>query len=391
MVRIFRFILFAMLLCVALSGTAFADEEVTIVGPEEIYAREQIELIFWVHDPEVTKITGEILVDMDHVKLKAIFSVDSSLWKTGVDMYGHVFERQREGDGQAEPVCKLWMQIESVEDGTPIWVTMKNVVLWKGDTAIAIGDVHWERNVLPVVSDDSYLSSLVISDGALSPEFSPYQQQYTATVPHNVGQVQVTAVTSHEGAKVKIDSPELEFGKPTDVTVTVTAEDGSERVYTISVTREDAPDRIPNNNCDLQSIEVADYRLSPTFLPENTAYVLWLPYETTQVEITAIPADDRASVTIVGNQGFKAGQDNLIYVTCTAEDGSQKVYQIIAKRAEAYVPAPTDITESASVTTGNGVVYSAAPEVPTWVYIVVAVAAVTGCAAVGILIADRKK
>jgi hypothetical protein len=51
---------------------------------------------------------------------------------------------------------------------------------------------------------------------------------------------------------------------------------------------------------------------------------------------------------VEGGENLVAGADNEIKVICTAEDGTQKVYTIIAKRAAAHgsteptEPAPTD-------------------------------------------------
>jgi len=137
--------------------------------------------------------------------------------------------------------------------------------------------------------------------------------------------------------------------------------------------------------------------ISPVFEPRVTEYVLWLPYEVTSVEVVGIPKDDRAAVTVEGNSRLRAGRDNPITVTCTAEDGSEKVYTIVAKRAEEYVPVTTQITAATDEPAGGGETLPQTDaqeknvDIPSWSYIVVAVAGITGSAAVGILISERKK
>lgn len=381
--RILQGVLLVLLLCLSLAFTVCAEQTPAFVGPEEVYAREVFEVALWIDQPGVTKITGLIVTDQEHLELQAILSADPGVWRTGADTAGHIFECLNPAGAQKQPVFRVRLRVRSVEEGTKIWVAMKNVVLWVGDTPVEIGDIYWEQKVAHIVSDDNYLTSLRLSDCALSPAFSPYRQNYTATVSHEVGQVMVEAQTSNPAAVVQVDSPMLEQGKTTAVTVTVTAEDGSERVYIIAVTRENSPDRIPSSNCDLESLEVTGFQISPGFAPEITDYVLWLPYETTKVEVTAQPADSRATVSISGNKGFRAGQDNPIYVICTAEDGTQKQYIITAKRAQPHVE---QVSQPA-----DGGVYTDDNQVPVWVYIVVAVVAAAGCTAVGILIGDRKK
>ena len=388
--RIIRVGAILLLLWLVITVPAYADEGIHIVCPETVHPREIFDVQLWVDREDVTKVTFELDYDREHLQLQHLSPYDETAWKLVPVMQGHAYERIKPSQAPQQATFRIRFLLKTADAGAVFWVRLKNVVLWVGDTQYPMGDMYWEETVAHVVSDDNYLSALQLSDCVLSPEFSPYQQNYSATVSHHVAQVSVAATPNNVGAVVQVDAPELEYGKTTNVTVTVTAEDGSVRIYTIAVTREDAPDRIPGSNCDLESLVVTDYRLSPVFQPEVTEYVLWLPYETASLEIIATPADGRAAVSIVGNKGLKAGQDNPVLVTCTAEDGTQKCYTILAKRAEPYVPTPTQAGEN-PIPAGDGAVYTAAENVPVWVYVVVAVAAVTGCAAVGILVADRKK
>ena len=382
---------FVLLLCFLLAVTVGAEGCPEITGPEALYPRDSFEIELRIDRGDVNKITFELDCDPAHLQLLAMWAEDETQWKSEANMQGHTFVRVSPGTDDSQVVFRAKLRLKTVDAGTQIRIVLKNVVLWMEDSSEPVSDIVWERTVSQIVSDDNALVSLQLSDCVLSPGFSPEQLHYTATVSHHVAQVFVNATTRDDGASIQVDSPALEYGKTSDVTVTVTAEDGSVRVYTVAVTREDAPDRIPSNNCDLQKLEITDYKLSPEFAPGVTDYVLWLPYETTKVEISAEPADSKATVTIVDNKGFKAGEDNPIYVTCTAEDGTQKIYIITAKRAEPYVPEPSETMTVDTVAATVGTVYTAAPDVPVWVYVVVAVAAVTGCAAVGILITDRKK
>ena len=389
--RILHIVLVLLVILLLSAVTVCAEEDVEIVGPETVYAREVFELVLWIDRADVTKITFAADFDREYMEMQALWPVDDSAWQSVPAMVGDAYQCLKPGTEGKQAVFQVRLRLKTVDAGTKVRFYLNNVVVWVGDTQYPVGDLVWERTVADIVSDDNYLSEMRITDGVLAPAFSPSQQNYTATVSHHVAQVGVTAIPRDDGASVEVVSPELEYGRTTDVTVTVTAEDGSVRVYTISVTREDAPDRIPSSNCDLGSLEVTDYKISPEFSPNVTDYVLWLPYETTNVEIIATPVDPLATVSVVGNKGFKAGQDNPIYVTCTAEDGTQKHYIITAKRAELYVPPTTETATTGVTAVTEGQIYTVAQDVPVWVYVVVAVAAVTGCAAVGILITDRKK
>lgn len=385
--RTWRIFLCTVLLGLALSVTAYADDSASFVGPENIYPREVFELQVLVDGADVTRITFELGIDLAEFEVQSMWAEDPSVWQVGTDMRGYYAQRIKPGSPGEQVAITFQIRLRSVPEGDHVRLAFQNIVLWYGESSKPLGDFNWDREVARVVSDDDYLVSLSISDAALSPVFSPSVQSYTATVAHHVGQVRVQATARDANATVIVDSPELAYGIPTAVTVTVTAANGSQRVYTIMVTREDAPDRIPSNNCDLESLEVKGFPLSPLFDPQITDYVIWLPYEVTSLEITAAAADQRATVTVAGNKGFKAGQDNPIYVTCTAEDGTQKIYVVTAKRAQQHIPEAS----SGAMMPSQGVVSTTGGEAPVWVYIVLAVAAVTGSVAVGILIKDRKK
>ena len=107
-------------------------------------------------------------------------------------------------------------------------------------------------------SSNASLSSLVISAGTLSPEFSSDTKDYTATVDYSCSSLAVTANPSDSKASVTsvTGNDSLEVGDNT-VSVVVTAEDGSTDTYNIVVTRraEDDPDNSDKQQ-DLKKFDV---------------------------------------------------------------------------------------------------------------------------------------
>jgi hypothetical protein len=89
-------------------------------------------------------------------------------------------------------------------------------------------------------SSDAALAGLTVSTGTLSPDFTPDTISYTVTVPNTAASITVNATAAHPkaavggGAGVK---KALEVGA-NPITVTVTAEDGTVKVYTVTVTRQ---------------------------------------------------------------------------------------------------------------------------------------------------------
>jgi endo-1,4-beta-xylanase len=167
---------------------------------------------------------------------------------------------------------------------------------------------------------------------------------------------------------------------------------------------------VPSSNNNLASIKVQGYVLSPVFDTKVTEYVVWLPYETESVSVTATPADYKASVRIEGGKELIAGADNEIKVICAAEDGTEKVYTVIAKRAAAHgsteptVPETTEAPETTVPETSKAPETTQAPEttapaapsepgnaggIQTWVLIVACVAFLVLGAVAGIIV-DKK-
>lgn len=95
-----------------------------------------------------------------------------------------------------------------------------------------------------------------------------------------------------------------------------------------------------SSNNALRELLAEGYALTPGFGADVTEYELLLPYETEQIKVIAMAEDSNATVEIIGGDSLVAGVDNEIQVICTAEDGSQKIYTIIAHRAVEPPAAP---------------------------------------------------
>lgn len=378
----------------------FASEpRAELFGPDAICAQDYFSLPIKVDAAEITSFAFTLTYDTEDLIFLG-FGYDEALWQCKPDRDRFTFTTDTAVSGEDMP--ELRFQLREVPVGTPFWVTFESVTICIDDVERQLSALRWEQTASRMISSENHLSGLKISDAALSPEFSPYQQSYTAKVSYHIAAIEVMATAMDPYAQIQISNPELKPNAETNVTVTVMAEDGSERVYTIAVTREDDPNRPLSSACELSDITVEGFMLSPEFKPGVSEYVLWLPYEVSSVEISATAKDQRATVTVEGNTRLKAGQDNPIRITCRAEDGTAKVYTIIAKRAEEYVPVTS---EASTATLGTAATDAfTVPniqdnqqgsdvdvQIPSWAYVVIGVAAVTGAAAIGILVSERKK
>lgn len=95
-----------------------------------------------------------------------------------------------------------------------------------------------------VESSNANLSSLAAEGYVLSPAFSPDVTQYYVWLPYETETLVLTAGAEDTKADYEIDSfDQLLPGKGTDISVTVTAEDGSQKVYTVTAVRAPSHDQ----------------------------------------------------------------------------------------------------------------------------------------------------
>lgn len=195
-------------------------------------------------------------------------------------------------------------------------------------------------------SNNANLSGLSVGSGTLSPVFDPNNTSYKVTVDNNVSNLDINALTSDPKSKVTISgNKNLSVGK-NNVLVEVTAEDGSKKVYTIEVTKK-APASSnqgtttkPSNNTPKKSSNANLKSISGIpgldFDPDKTTYDVVVPFETTDLNISASAASSKAKVNISNSslKNMEIGKTNTVSIAVTAEDGSMKVYTINIKRSE---------------------------------------------------------
>ena len=346
----------AILLCVTLFAvTASAvSANATLTGPGTVRAGDTITLTLNLNGSGLYSASGALSYNSSQLTLVSTAQKIGNGW--AVEFNGNNFVAI--DNNLANPIKSntalftvTFKVNSSVAVGTKITVSYTDVTATDGNADANVGTVSYSATVAAPASKDNSLKSLSVSNATISPAFNTNTTSYTAEVPFDVSKLNVSAAANDGKAKVSINSPNLKPGGTTNVTVTVTAENGSTKTYTIAVKRAQDPNYVASSNNDLSGITVNGFLLSPVFSANNTSYVIWLPYETDSVSVSGTAADSKAEVAVEGGTGLIAGADNEIKVICTAEDGTQKVYTVIAKRAAAHdgstepTDPPTEPTE----------------------------------------------
>lgn len=194
------------------------------------------------------------------------------------------------------------------------------------------------------------LYSLNASVGTFDTAFDKDVTVYTLTVPYDTKEVILSG--SLEDILSTVDGLfkyELTEDKTTAI-ITVTAEDGSTKVYTVYIVKEKPP-VVPtpvvyyySSNNYLKTLEAKGYEIK--FDRDILEYELNVNNDVKSLDITAIAEDSRSRVEITGNENFKTGK-NTVIISVKAENGDVREYKLIVNRKSATTSA-TEEEESGS-------------------------------------------
>ena len=162
-------------------------------------------------------------------------------------------------------------------------------------------------------------------DYDLNPTFNKIISSYTVNVPYEVDKIALEASAEHELTTISgLGEKNLSTGT-NKFSITTLAEDGSTQIYNVSVIRAKSSD------ASLKELDVLEASIDPKFDKDITEYSLDVAPGVSSLNINAVPNNSSATVKIVGNSGFKVGE-NIVQIIVTAEDGSTKTYTLKVNR-----------------------------------------------------------
>lgn len=178
----------------------------------------------------------------------------------------------------------------------------------------------------PKKSDDKALKSLSIEGVEIDPAFDPEITDYSVTF-QDADKLDIKAEPSSDKATVEITGNEELKDGDNVIKITVTAEDGTTRLYSITATKQSA------NAATLSTLKVAGYTLNPTFSPDVKEYKLTiLDSNVNKIDIIAKTNLENAKVEVLGNTDLKDGE-NIIQIKVTSPDESTtETYKIVATK-----------------------------------------------------------
>lgn len=175
-------------------------------------------------------------------------------------------------------------------------------------------------------SNNTNLKLLSIEGVELTPAFSANITEYSAKLTNYKEQsLKINAEAEDSKSTVKIEgNEEIKIGENV-ISVTVTAEDGTTKVYKITMTSEE------KEGLGLSSLVIKGVELK-NFSPSKFNYEIEFK-ELDQLEIEAIANEEGATVEIVGNENLTELGEHIITIIVTSADGEQiATYTITANK-----------------------------------------------------------
>lgn len=204
-------------------------------------------------------------------------------------------------------------------------------------------------------STNKLLKELKVEGYELSPKFDPQTTKYSLTLKEASeteeaeDSLEITAIPEDEKAKVDITGNEDFKVGNNIVKITVTAEDGTARIYSITVSKTNEESVV--DSLKLSKLEIPNATLQPSFDPEVTNYVITIedPSTITAEFIVAAAEDKNINITKSETTPDENGEK---IITIMLEDKDSKktgIYQITVKKPVINQSTPT-ITSSSDNT-----------------------------------------
>ena len=247
----------------------------------------------------------------------------------------------------------------SIDLGEAGTTTPVNVVVSESGTNSRTYTVLFRKASL---TGNNSLRSLSISPGSLEPEFNANTLSYEVSVASSVNSIRVTPTLADPAATITVNGqttssgqaqtiPLRDSGLTTILTITVTAQNGSQKPYFITVNR-----TAQSSDNNLERLMVTPGSLDPSFVSGTLAYTVEVATGITSVEVSATKSDPNAVISgSLPNQGRATilldgpGTSKTVSITVTAPNGNRKTYTVIVTRL-----APSTDSNLSSLTVSSG-------------------------------------
>ncbi|MBK8801869.1 MAG: cadherin-like beta sandwich domain-containing protein [Fibrobacteres bacterium] len=275
-------------------------------------------------------LAADVYADSTAISIRGRYSAESRLMgpsvrvlKNGVEDRDHFVVEQRAQPGASASIWDLdsdgGVKVKALGSASPGMYTLE-VVMEDGkmsDTSRVSFSVLARAKVdpvepNPVVAHDTLLTQLIVSEGSLSPSFSPTKRGYADTLENSVRSVVIQGVPADSTDEVfvsigasfmKADGTPilLAEGMVTTVTLRVKNVNGGTCDYVIGLYRKPRP---VAHDTTLKSLVVSSGALFPGFSPTIFRYVDTVDNAVGSVTVVGVPADSTDTVFVSSGGAF---------------------------------------------------------------------------------------
>lgn len=166
------------------------------------------------------------------------------------------------------------------------------------------------------------LSYLRVNGYEIYPEFNKNTLNYDLVIPEDVTSVEIDTEPEVEGAIVRISGNTKLNKNENTISITVTAINGTSKVYKINVIKE------PEVNLKLESLQIEGTDLNPIFNSDTYYYTSSIENtELKDLNVIAKANDEEASIEIIGNKDIADGENNINIILNNNDETT--IYQVI--------------------------------------------------------------
>jgi len=209
--------------------------------------------------------------------------------------------------------------------------TPTNVVFTKNDGTKVNGTASSGTiSYVPKKSSDAYLTSLSVTPGKLSPEFSKDLQNYNLMIDAKETSVNISADSSPGSTREGTGLQNITEATKSLI-IKVTSEDGKNNTtYTINIIREGQT----TNSLYLKSLKINTIgcKLSPKFNKTNTKYSVDVTEDIESLDFDYETEDPSAIVKISGNKNFGKGKNVVKITVKDSEEKNSLVYKVTVNK-----------------------------------------------------------
>ena len=175
--------------------------------------------------------------------------------------------------------------------------------------------------------NSTQLKSLRLNVEGIVPDFETDIYDYSLTLPEQLKEIkdiEVQTIAENENAKIEVSGNKNLKDGLNIINVVVTNQ-GKSQEYKIKVTK---TQNLEMANTNLENLAIEYAILSPEFNEQITRYNTQVANEINQLNILAIPENEKGKVEILGNNNLNEG-NNKIEIKVTAPNGfTQRIYEI---------------------------------------------------------------